>query len=121
MGVSKFLKSLFDRKISDRTTVGYNAEKIKSWLSNIKEIDNFRYYYYPPGSKFPAQSKDLKNQPPRDVLSFLEAHFSESSNLFTEIQHKVYRSGKQEIILRGINLNGEITKIAVLNFRKPIN
>jgi len=110
--VLKFLKRIFDRKISDRTTRGYNAEKIESWLSNVKEIDGFKYYHYPPGSKFPAESKSLKDQPAGEVLSFLNSHFSESSNLFFEIQRKVYRSGNQEMILRGIDLNGEITKIA---------
>ena len=120
MGVLKFLKRIFDRKISDRTLRGYNAEEIKRWLSNVKEIDSFKYYYYPPSSKFPAESKSLKNQSASEVLSFINSHFSESSNLFAETQRKVYKSGKQEIILRGINLNGEITKIAVLNFRKSI-
>ncbi len=118
MRVLEFLKRIFDRKISDRTIRGYNAEEIKSWLSNFKEIDSFKYYYYPPGSKFPADSKSLKNQPSIEVLSFLNSHFSESSSFFVEIQRKVYRSGKQEMILRGIDLNGEITKIAVLNFRE---
>lgn len=120
MEVLKFLKRIFDRKISDGTIRGYNAEEIKSWLSNVKEIGSFKYYYYPPGSKFPADSKSLKNQPAKEVLALLNSHFSESSNLFVEIQRKVYKSGKQEIILRGINLDGEITKIAVLNFRKSI-
>lgn len=114
-----FLKRLFDRKISDKIIRGYNAEEIKNWLSNMKVVDNFNYYFYPPGSKFPVESKSLKNQPPPEVLSFLNVHFSESQNLFVEIQQKVYRSGKREIIFRGINLNGEITKLAVLNFKTP--
>ena len=116
--VLEFLKRISDRKISDRTVRGYNAEEIKSWLSGVKEIDSFKYYYYPPGSKFPADSKSLKNRPTIEVLSFVNSHFSESSNLFVEIQRKVYKSGRQEMILRGINLDGEITKIAVLNLKK---
>ena len=112
------MKRIFDRKISDRNIRGYNAEEIKNWLNNVKEIDSFKYYYYPPDSKFPAESKSLKNQPTGQVLSFLDTHFSESPSLFVEIQQKVYKSGKWEIILRGMNLKGEISKIAVLNFRK---
>jgi len=119
MEALKFLKRIFDKKISDETLRGYDAEKIESWLSNVNEIDNFKYYYYPPGARFPADSKNLKNQPAREALSFLNSHFSESLNFFVEIQHKVFRSGRHEIILRGINLNGEITKIAVLNFQSP--
>jgi len=112
------LKRLLDRKISDRTTKGYNAEEIKSWLSEVKEIKSFQYYYYPPGSKFPAESKFFKDQPSGEALSFLDSHFSESSDFFVEIQQKVYKSGKWEVIFRGISLSGEITKIAVLNFKK---
>jgi len=118
IGASRSLKRILDRKISDETTRGYNAEEIKSWLSSAKEIESFKYYYYPPGSKFPAESKSLKNQPTEEVLSFLNIHFSESPDFFVEIQHKVFRSGKQEIILRGMNLKGEITKIVVLNLEK---
>ena len=118
MEVFRSMKRIFDRKISDGTIRGYNAEQIKSWLSNVKEVDSFKYYYYLPSSRFPAESKTLKNQPAVEVLSFLDSRFSESSNLFVEIQRKVYKSGRQEIILRGTNLDGEITKIAVLNLRK---
>jgi len=111
------LRRIFDRKISDRKITGYNAEEIKKWLSNVKEIDSFKYYYYPPSSKFPAESKNLRNQPAGEVLSFLDTHFTETSDLFVEIQLKVYKSGMREIIFRGMNSNGEITKIAVLNLK----
>ena len=36
-----------------------------------------------------------------------------------EIQRKVFRSGKQEIILRAITLTGEIMKLGVLEVKKP--
>lgn len=114
------MKRFFNRKISDRTTIGYNAEEVKEWLRSVEKVDSFKYYYYPPGAKFYTDSKDLKDQPTEEILSFLNSHFSESPNLFTEIQHKVFRSGRHEIIFRGINPNGEITKIAVLNFTKPV-
>jgi hypothetical protein len=81
----RFLKRLFDRKISDKTVTGYNAEEIAEWLSNVEKIDTFKYYYYLPGAKFFTDSKDLKDQPTQEVLSFLHSHFSESSILFTEI------------------------------------
>jgi len=115
------LKRIFDRKISDRTVRGYNAEEAKSWFGSVKEIESFEYYYYPPRSKFPAESKSLKNQATEEVLSFLDSHFTESSNFFVEIRHKVYKSGRREIILRGIDLDGEITKIAVLKFCLKLN
>lgn len=115
MEILKFLKRIFDRKISDRTIRGYNAEKIKSWLTDVAEIDSFKYYYYRPSSKFPADSKILENQPTGEVLSFLNSHFSESPKFVIEIQRKVYKSGRQEVILRGIASEGEILKIGVLN------
>jgi len=112
------LRRIFDRKITDKYIAGYNPEEIKNWLSNVKEVDGFKYYYYPQGSKFPAESRRLKNQSTGEVLSFLDTQFSESPSLFVEIQQKVYKSERWEIILRGIDSNGEITKIAVLDFRK---
>ena len=112
------MKRIFDRKISDRIIKGYDAEQIKSLLSNIREIDRFEFYYYRPHSKSPTESKKLKNQPAEEVLSFLNSHFTESSNFYVEIQEKVYKSGKIEVIVRGMTLEGEITKIAVLNSKK---
>jgi len=112
------LKRIFDRKISDKTTLGYNSEEIKNWLDNVTAIASFKYYYYPPDSKLPAESKNLKNQPTGEVLSFLKSHFTESAKFFVEIQHKVYKSGRHEVILRGMDLKGVITKLAVLDFLK---
>lgn len=111
------MKRFFDRKISDERIRGYNAEKIRNWLNNTEEID-LEYYSYALGSKLPTESKHLKNQSIGDVVSFLKSHFSESMDFFVEIQKKVYRSGKWEIVLRGRNLKGEITKLGVLNFKK---
>jgi len=110
------LRRIFDRKISDQTKKGYNPDEIKSLLSNVKQIDNLKYYYYPPGSKFPTESKSVRNQPIEEALSLLNSHFAESPDVFVEIQHKVFKSGRHEIIFRGISLKGEITKIAVLDF-----
>lgn len=112
------MRHIFDRKISDKTTRGYNADEIKGWLSNVQKIDSLKYYYYPPGSKFLSESKSLKNQTTEEVLSLLDIHFAESPDVFVEIQHKVFKSGRHEMIFRGINLKGEITKIAVLDFKK---
>jgi len=114
------LKRIFDRKISDKITIGYKPEEVMNWLSDVKIVDNFEYYYYPPGSKFPRESKRLTNQPTEEVLPFLDDHFSESPNFFVEVQQKVFKSGKREIIFRGISATGEISKIAVASFRKPI-
>jgi len=113
----KFLKPLFDKKTFDRTVKGYEAEEIKKWLSDVKEISTLKYYYYPPSSKFPSESKNLKNQPAEEVLSFLNSHFSESLELFVEIQRKGFKSGRWEIIFRGRNPKGEIIKLCVLNFK----
>jgi hypothetical protein len=114
------LKRLFDRKISDTTVKGYDAEVVKKWLGDVKEIDSFKYYYYPQGSKFLRESKNLKRQPSAEVLSFLKSHFPyDTPDFFVEIQRKLYRSGKCEIIFREITAKREITKIAVLNLTKP--
>lgn len=111
---------VFDKKISDTTVKGYDAEEVKKWLSDVREVDRFRYYYYPPGSKFLRESRDVKKQQPAEVLTFLNSHFfPDTPNFFVEIQQKLYKSGKREIIFREIITNGEITKIAVLNFKKP--
>jgi len=112
------LRHLFDRKISDKTTKGYNAEEVENQLSGVEKVDSFKYYYYPPGSKFHTDSKSFKNQPAKEIFSFLNSHFVESPDWFVEIQHKVFKSGRHEMIFRGINLKGEITKIAVLDFKK---
>jgi len=112
------LKPLFDKKTFDKTIKGYEAEEIKKWLSDVKEIDILKYYYYLPGSKFPNESKTLKNQPTQEVLSFLNGHFSETSDLFVEIQRKGFKSGRWEIIFRGRNPKGEIVRLCVLNFRR---
>jgi len=111
------LRRIFDKKISDKTTRGYNAEEIESQLSSVKEIGSFKHYYYPPGAKFPTGSQNLRKQSPREILSFLNSHFTESADFFVEIQHKRFKSGRHQIILRGINLKGEITKIAILDFK----
>jgi len=112
------LRRIFDRKISDKTTVGYNSEEIKNWLDNVAAIATFKYYYYPPETKRPVESKNWENQSTREVLSFLNSHFTESANFFVEIQHKVYKSGRHEVVLRGMDLKGVITKLAVLDFLK---
>lgn len=119
LGALKSLRRLFDRKISDKTTRGYNPDEVKSWLSNVQKIDSLKYYYYAPGSKFPSESKSLKNQTTEEGLSLLGIHFAETPDVFVEIQHKVFKSGRHEIIFRGISLKGEITKIAVLDFMTP--
>ena len=114
------MQRVFDRKISDTTVKGYDADEFKKLLSDVSEVDRFRYYYYPPGSKFIRESRDLKKQQPIEVLSFLNGHFfPDSPDFFVEIQKKVYKSGKYEIILREVITSGEITKIAVLDFKKP--
>jgi len=115
------LKPLFDKKTFDRTTKGYEAEEIKKWVSDVKEIDTLKYYYYLPDSKKPSESKTLKNQPTEEVLSFLNGHFSESLELFVEIQRKGFKSGRWEMILRGRNPKGEIMRLCVLNFRRTSN
>jgi len=112
------LKRIFDRKISEKVTLGYNSEEIKNLLDNVAAVATLKYYYYQPDTKLPAESKNLKNQPTGEVLSFLNSHFTESANFFVEIQHKVYKSGRHEVILRGMDLKGAITKLAVLDFLK---
>jgi hypothetical protein len=114
------LKRLFDRKISDTTIKGYDVEEVRKWLSDVREIDSLKYYYYPPGSKFLRESKNLKKQSSAEVLSFLKNHFPyDTPDFFVEIQRKLYRSGKCEIIFREITAKREITKIAVLDLTKP--
>jgi len=110
--------SLFDRKTSDKLINGYNAEEIRSWLSDVRQIDDFKYYSYRPDEKYTSERKKLKNQPTQEVSSFLDAHFTESPSFSVQIQQRIFKSGKWEIILRGFSSIGEITKLAVLNFKK---
>ena len=112
-------RALFDRKIADKITKGYKPQEVKSLLGDVKEVDRFEYYYYPPGHKFPRESKRLEKQPIEEVLSFLNDKFTESPDFFVEIHQKLYKSGKCEIIFRGMSTKGEITKLAVVSLRKP--
>ena len=111
------MKPFFDKKTFDKTVKGYEAEEIKKWLSDVKEIDSLKYYFYLSGSKFPSEAKTLKNQPAEEVLSFLNSRFHESLELFVEIQRKGFKSGRWEIIFRGRNPKGEIVRLCVLKFR----
>jgi hypothetical protein len=116
-----FLTRLFDKKISDTTTDGYKPNEIQKLLNGITNIDTFQYYYYFPGSKYPTESEKTKNQPVTETLTFLNQHFTDSLNLHTEIQHKTYKSGKHEIILKGRDPKNEIIKLSVLEYNKPPN
>jgi hypothetical protein len=112
------LKRIFDKKISDKTIKGYDVEEVKRWLSNVREIDSLKYYGYRPGAKHFSESQNLKKRPTDEVLSFLNSHFlPESPDFFVEIQQKIWKSGKWEIVFRGKISKGEITKLAVLNFQ----
>ena len=116
-----FLKRHFDKKISDTTTDGYNPNEIQQQLNGITNIDTFQYYHYMPGSKYPTESEKTKNQPVTEILTFLNQHFTDSLNLHTETQHKTYKSGKHEIILKGRAPKNEIIKLSVLEYNKPPN
>ena len=116
-----FLTRLFDRKISDTTTDGYKPHEIQKLLNGITNIDAFQYYYYFPGSKYPTESEKTRNQPVTETLTFLNQHFTDSLNLHTEIQHKTYKSGKHEIILKGRDPKNEIIKLGVLEYNRPPN
>jgi hypothetical protein len=116
-----FLTRLFDRKISDTTTDGYKPHEIQKLLNGITNIDAFQYYYYFPGSKYPTESEKTRNQPVTETLTFLNQHFTDSLNLHTEIQHKTYKSGKHEIILKGRDPKNEIIKLSVLEYNRPPN
>lgn len=112
---------LFDKKISDTTTMGFDVDKINVWLKNVERVDGFKYYYFAPGARRQTGSRNQKNQPVAEILSFLIDHFVESSDSFVEIQKKTFKSGKNEVIFRAISMAGEkheITKLAVLNYRK---
>jgi len=111
------MKALFDRKVYDTTVNGYNPEEIRKWLS-AKEIDNLKYYYYLPSSKFPRESRNLKTPSPEQAISFLNGRFSETLDLFVEIQHKEFKSGRHEIILKGKNSAGEILRLCILSLKR---
>jgi len=98
--------------------MGFNADEMRRLLDKVEKIDGFKYYGYVPGGKMPVESRNMKNQPVKEVLSFLTSNFSETSQLFVEIRQTAFKSGKWEIILRGKNLSGEILKLAVVNFQK---
>lgn len=113
---------LFDRKISDTTARGFNAQEVAGWLDHVEKIDQFKYYLFAPGAKRPTESKNLKNQPVPQVLSFLTEHFVDSVDSYVEIQKKVFKSGRHEVIFRSAFVvldKQEITKLAVLNYSKP--
>ncbi len=115
------LTRLFDKKISDTTTDGYKPNEIQKLLNSITNIDTFQYYTFFPDSKYPTESEKTKNKPVTEILPFLDQHFTDSLNLHTEIQHKTYKSGKHQIILKGRNQKNEITKLSVLEYNKPPN
>jgi hypothetical protein len=115
---------LFDKKTSDTTTSGFNVDEITAWLNNVERIEEFKYYYFAPGARRPTESKNQKNQPVAEIVSFLIDNFIESPDSFVEIQKKTFKSGKHEVIFRAINMAGtkrEVTKLAVLNYRKTTN
>jgi hypothetical protein len=116
-----FLTKLFDKKISDTTTDGYNPTEIQQLLNSITNIDKFQYYFYTPGSKYPTQTEKTQNKPINEILTFLDQHFTETIDLHTEIQHKTYKSGKHEIILKSRDTKNEITKLSILEYNKPQN
>jgi hypothetical protein len=114
-----FLTRLFDKKTSDTTTDGYKPHEIQKLLNDITNIDTFQYYHYLSGSRYPTDSEKTKNQPVTETLTFLNQHFTDSLNLHTEIQHKTYKSGKHQIILKGRDPKNEIIKLSVLEYNKP--
>jgi hypothetical protein len=116
-----FITKLFDKKTSDTTTDGYDPNEIQQMLDSITNIDTFQYYSYTPGSKYPTQSEKTQNKPLAEILTFLDQHFTETIDLHTEIQHKTYKSGKHEIILKGRDTKNEITKLSILEYNKPQN
>ncbi len=105
----------------DTTVKGLNQDEIAAWLQGVEKIDDFKYYYFAPGAKKPAESRDVKRQPVREVLDFLNANFIESIDSFVEVQKKAFKSGRQQVIVRKITVTAstrEITRIAVLNYNK---
>jgi hypothetical protein len=115
------LTKLFDKKISDTTTDGYNPNEIQKLLNGITNIATFQYYYYLSGSKYPTESEKTKNQPVTEIIAFLNQHFTDSLSLHTEIQHKTYKSGKHEIVFKGRDQKNEMIKLGVLEYNRPPN
>ena len=114
---------LFDRIISNTTTKGFNLSEVTGWMDKVEKIDEFKYYFFAPGARRPTESQNLKNQPVAEVLSFLNDHFVDSADSFIEIQKKVFKSGRHEVIFRSVFLvldKREITKLAVLHYSKPV-
>ena len=114
-----FLTRLLDRKTSDKTIEGYRPNEIQQLLNGIKNVETFQYYYYMPGFKYPTEAEKTKNQPTEEILSFLNQHFTESLSLHTEIQHKTYKSGRCQIILKGRDPKNEITRLCVVEVKRP--
>jgi len=112
---------LFGRKIPNTTLKGLNLDEIAVWLQGVEQVGEFKYYCFALGANKPTESKSVKDQPVREVLDFLNIHFMESVNSYVEVQKKAFRFGKYQVIVREIAVTGstsEITKIAVLNYRK---
>jgi len=119
-GLEERRLKLFGRKIPD-TLKGLNLDEIAVWLQGVEKVGEFKYYCFALGANKPTESKSVKGQPVREVLDFLNIHFMESVNSYVEVQKKAFRSGKYQVIVREIAVTGsasEITKIAVLNYRK---
>ncbi len=121
-GVAKSLR-LFDKKIEDVTLSGPNPDEITAWLQGVERVDGFEYYEYAPGVKWPLESEEVKGKPVREVLDFLSTEFTESLDSFVEVQKKVFKSGRHQVIVRkitAISSKRETTKIAVLNYNKSL-
>lgn len=113
---------LFDKKIADTTLSGLHIDEITAWLQGVEKIDKFEYYDFVPGAKRASESESVKEKPVREVLDFLNTRFTESLDSFVQVQMKAFGSGRHQVIVRKIMTTAskrEITKIAVLNFKKP--
>jgi len=100
---------------------GLDLDEVARWLHDVGKIDEFRYYYFALGAKKPTESKKVKGQLVREALDFLSTHLTESASSFVEVQKKVFKSGRHQVIVRQITVAAskrEITKIAILNFNK---
>lgn len=107
----------------DKTLSGLNLDEIKAWLQGAEKVDEFEYYDFLPGAKWASEAEKAKAQPVREVLDFLNANFTESVDSFVEVQVKAFKSGRHQVIVRKIMATAskrEATKIAVLNYNKPI-